>query len=80
MVIFVSNLRKIFQAIKCFVANVIPAEGNWSSDCMKATKPLLMEQYCSIKIIDILEEEVVTFAVEVELPNSGKICLFKLST
>uniref|UniRef100_A0A2R9C7D6 Tudor domain-containing protein 1 n=1 Tax=Pan paniscus TaxID=9597 RepID=A0A2R9C7D6_PANPA len=60
-------------AIKCFVANVIPAEGNWSSDCMKATKPLLMEQYCSIKIIDILEEEVVTFAVEVELPNSGKL-------
>ncbi|XP_047281444.1 tudor domain-containing protein 1 isoform X5 [Homo sapiens] len=61
------------QAIKCFVANVIPAEGNWSSDCIKATKPLLMEQYCSIKIVDILEEEVVTFAVEVELPNSGKL-------
>ncbi|KAI2557347.1 tudor domain containing 1 [Homo sapiens] len=60
-------------AIKCFVANVIPAEGNWSSDCIKATKPLLMEQYCSIKIVDILEEEVVTFAVEVELPNSGKL-------
>ncbi|XP_011783234.1 PREDICTED: tudor domain-containing protein 1 isoform X4 [Colobus angolensis palliatus] len=60
-------------AIKCFVANVIPAEGNWSNDCIKATKPLLMEQYCSIKIVDILEEEVVTFAVEVELPNSGKL-------
>ncbi|XP_063566590.1 tudor domain-containing protein 1 isoform X2 [Gorilla gorilla gorilla] len=60
-------------AIKCFVANVIPAEGNWSSDCIKATKPLLMEQYCSIKIVDILEEEVVTFSVEVELPNSGKL-------
>uniref|UniRef100_G1S2F7 Tudor domain-containing protein 1 n=1 Tax=Nomascus leucogenys TaxID=61853 RepID=G1S2F7_NOMLE len=60
-------------AIKCFVANVIAAEGNWSNDCIKATKPLLMEQYCSIKIVDILEEEVVTFAVEVELPNSGKL-------
>ncbi|XP_037597657.1 tudor domain-containing protein 1 isoform X5 [Cebus imitator] len=61
------------QAIKCFIANVIPAEGSWSTDCIKATKPLLMEQYCAIKIVDILEEEVVTFAVEVKLPNSGKL-------
>ncbi|XP_037597656.1 tudor domain-containing protein 1 isoform X4 [Cebus imitator] len=60
-------------AIKCFIANVIPAEGSWSTDCIKATKPLLMEQYCAIKIVDILEEEVVTFAVEVKLPNSGKL-------
>ncbi|PNJ65542.1 TDRD1 isoform 3 [Pongo abelii] len=60
-------------AIKCFVANVTPVEGNWSNDCIKAIKPLLMEQYCSIKIVNILEEEVVTFAVEVELPNSGKL-------
>ncbi|KAK2099027.1 Tudor domain-containing protein 1 [Saguinus oedipus] len=60
-------------AIKCFLANVIPAEGNWSTDCIKATKPLLMEQYCTIKIVDILEEVVVTFAVEVKLPNSGKL-------
>ncbi|KAL0616596.1 Tudor domain-containing protein 1 [Plecturocebus cupreus] len=60
-------------AIKCFVANVIPAEGNWSTDCIKATKSLLMEQYCSMKIVDILEEEMVTFAVEVKLPSSGKL-------
>uniref|UniRef100_A0A2K5ETC0 Tudor domain-containing protein 1 n=1 Tax=Aotus nancymaae TaxID=37293 RepID=A0A2K5ETC0_AOTNA len=59
-------------AIKCFVANVIPAEGIWSTDCIKATKPLLMEQYCTMKIVNILEE-VVTFAVEVKLPNSGKL-------
>ncbi|XP_021565441.1 tudor domain-containing protein 1 [Carlito syrichta] len=59
-------------AIKCFVANVIPGEGNWSNDCIAAIKSLLMEQYCSIKIVDILKEEVVTFAVDVMLPSSGK--------
>ncbi|XP_036079356.1 tudor domain-containing protein 1 isoform X1 [Rousettus aegyptiacus] len=60
-------------AIKCFVASVIPAEGNWSNDCIKTIKSLLMEQYCFIKIVDILKEEVVTFAVDVMLPNSGKL-------
>ncbi|XP_062957676.1 tudor domain-containing protein 1 [Cynocephalus volans] len=60
------------QAIKCFVANVIPAEGNWSNDCIKTIKSLLMEQYCSIKIVSILKEEVITFAVDVMLPSSGK--------
>ncbi|XP_004412856.1 PREDICTED: tudor domain-containing protein 1 isoform X2 [Odobenus rosmarus divergens] len=60
-------------AIKCFVANVIAAKGNWSNECVKTIKSLLMEQYCSIKIVDILEEEVVTFAVDVMLPGSGKL-------
>ncbi|XP_006920906.1 tudor domain-containing protein 1 [Pteropus alecto] len=60
-------------AIKCFVASVIPAEGNWSNDCIKTIKSLLMEQYCFIKIVDILKEEVVTFAVDVMLPSSGKL-------
>ncbi|XP_008585588.1 PREDICTED: tudor domain-containing protein 1 [Galeopterus variegatus] len=59
-------------AIKCFVANVIPAEGNWSNDCIKTIKSLLMQQYCSVKIVSILKEEVVTFAVDVMLPSSGK--------
>ncbi|XP_061049067.1 tudor domain-containing protein 1 [Eubalaena glacialis] len=59
-------------AIKCFVANVIPAEGNWSDDCIKTIKSLLMEQYCSVKIVDILKEEVVSFAVDVMLTSSGK--------
>lgn len=35
-----------------------------------------MEQYCFIKIVDILKEEVVTFAVDVMLPSSGKIWVF----
>ncbi|XP_076982207.1 tudor domain-containing protein 1 [Tamandua tetradactyla] len=61
------------SAIKCFVANVIPAEGNWSNDCIQMIKSLLMEQYCSIKIVDILKEEIVTFAVDIMLPNSGKL-------
>ncbi|XP_032734985.1 tudor domain-containing protein 1 isoform X4 [Lontra canadensis] len=60
-------------AIRCFVASVIPAEGNWSSDCVKTIKSLLMEQYCSVKIVDISKEEVATFAVDVMLPSSGKL-------
>uniref|UniRef100_A0A8B9YNR3 Tudor domain-containing protein 1 n=1 Tax=Bos mutus grunniens TaxID=30521 RepID=A0A8B9YNR3_BOSMU len=60
-------------AIRCFVASVIPAEGNWSSDCIKTIKSLLMEQYCSLKIVDIVkEEEGVTFAVDVMMTSSGK--------
>ncbi|XP_015413448.1 PREDICTED: tudor domain-containing protein 1 [Myotis davidii] len=59
-------------AIKCFVADVIPAEGNWSNDCIKTIKSLLMEQFCSVKIVNILKEDVVTFAVDVMLPSSGK--------
>uniref|UniRef100_A0A452QZ56 Tudor domain-containing protein 1 n=1 Tax=Ursus americanus TaxID=9643 RepID=A0A452QZ56_URSAM len=60
-------------AIKCFVANVIPAEGNWSNECVKTIKSLLMEQYCSITIVDTLKEDVVTFAVDVMLSSSGKL-------
>nr|KAF6322956.1 tudor domain containing 1 [Pipistrellus kuhlii] len=60
-------------AIKCFVADVIPAEGNWSNDCIKTIKSLLMEQFCSVKIVNILEEEVVSFAVDVRLLSSGKL-------
>ncbi|XP_077635703.1 tudor domain-containing protein 1 isoform X5 [Crocuta crocuta] len=60
-------------AIKCFVASVMPTEGNWSNECIKTVKSLLMEQYCSIKIVDILKEEVVTFAVDVMLSSSGKL-------
>ncbi|XP_065750051.1 tudor domain-containing protein 1 [Phocoena phocoena] len=58
-------------AIKCFVANVIPAEGNWSNDCIKTIKSLLMQQYCSLKVVDILKE-VISFAVDVMLTSSGK--------
>ncbi|XP_053778663.1 tudor domain-containing protein 1 [Desmodus rotundus] len=60
-------------AIKCFVAGVVPTEGDWSHDCIKTVKSLLMEQYCSVKIADIVEEEVATFAVDVALPSSGKL-------
>ncbi|XP_006831438.1 PREDICTED: tudor domain-containing protein 1 [Chrysochloris asiatica] len=59
-------------AIKCFVANVVPAEGNWSNDCIQTIKPLLLDQYCSIKIVDILGEHVLAFAVDFKLPSSGK--------
>lgn len=65
-------MHKIFQAIKCFVAGVIPAEGEWSGDCVAAVKALLLEQFCSVKIVDVLEEEVLTCAVDVVLESSGK--------
>ncbi|TKC53552.1 hypothetical protein EI555_015501, partial [Monodon monoceros] len=63
--------EEIIPAIKCFVANVIPVEGNWSNDCMKTIKSLLMQQYCSLKIVDI-SKEVISFAVDVMLTSSGK--------
>uniref|UniRef100_A0A4X2M4V8 Tudor domain-containing protein 1 n=1 Tax=Vombatus ursinus TaxID=29139 RepID=A0A4X2M4V8_VOMUR len=59
-------------AIKCFVASVIPAEGSWNNDCTNAIKPLIVEQYCSFKILDILQEEMISFAVDVLLPGPGK--------
>ncbi|XP_040848428.1 tudor domain-containing protein 1 [Ochotona curzoniae] len=60
-------------AIKCRVAHVLPAEGSWSSDCIQTMKSLLMEQYCSLKVVDVLYEEEATFAVEVTLSSSGKL-------
>ncbi|KAM6184776.1 tudor domain-containing protein 1 [Rhynchocyon petersi] len=60
-------------AIKCFVANVTPAEGGWGSECIKAIRLLLLDQYCSVKIVDILKEDVLTFAVDIKLSNSGKL-------
>lgn len=66
-----SNLHKIFQAIKCFVAGVLPAKGEWGEDCTTAVKALLLEQYCSVRIVDVLEEGP-TYAVEVVLESSGR--------
>uniref|UniRef100_A0A8C6R6D7 Tudor domain-containing protein 1 n=1 Tax=Nannospalax galili TaxID=1026970 RepID=A0A8C6R6D7_NANGA len=60
-------------AIKCFVADVTPVEGDWSNDCIMTIKSLLLEQFCSVKIIDVLEEDIVTYAVEVVLQSSGKL-------
>ncbi|XP_069844164.1 tudor domain-containing protein 1 isoform X3 [Dipodomys merriami] len=60
-------------AIKCFVAGIVPAEEDWSNDCIKTVKSLLMDQYCSVKIIDVLNEDVLTYAVDVMLQSSGKL-------
>lgn len=69
-------MYKIFQAIKCYVSGVVPAAGEWSEDCVTTVKALLLEQYCSIKVTDILEEEVLTCAVDIVLQSSGKKGLF----
>ncbi|XP_052617362.1 tudor domain-containing protein 1 isoform X4 [Peromyscus californicus insignis] len=60
------------SAIKCFVAGVIPAEGEWSEACVASVKALLLEQYCSVTIMDVLEEGVLTCAVDVVIESSGK--------
>ncbi|KAL6058413.1 hypothetical protein STEG23_008132, partial [Scotinomys teguina] len=61
------------SAIKCFVAGVIPTEREWSKDCVSAIKALLLEQYCSVTILDVLEEgELLTYAVSVVVESSGK--------
>ncbi|XP_051002805.1 tudor domain-containing protein 1 isoform X6 [Acomys russatus] len=60
------------QAIKCFVAGVTPAEGEWSQDCAAAVRALVLEQFCSVTVMDILEEDVLTYAVSVVLESSGK--------
>uniref|UniRef100_D4A3N0 Tudor domain containing 1 n=1 Tax=Rattus norvegicus TaxID=10116 RepID=D4A3N0_RAT len=60
------------SAIKCYVSGVVPAAGEWTEDCVVAVKALLFEQYCSIKVVDISEEEGLTCAVDVVLQSSGK--------
>ncbi|XP_043374938.1 tudor domain-containing protein 1 isoform X1 [Dermochelys coriacea] len=60
-------------AIKCCVANVVPKQGEWNKDCANIITPLLMGQYCSVTVVDLLQEEMMTcFAVDVVLPGSGK--------
>uniref|UniRef100_A0A8C8RMJ8 Tudor domain containing 1 n=1 Tax=Pelusios castaneus TaxID=367368 RepID=A0A8C8RMJ8_9SAUR len=59
-------------AIRCCVANV-PKEENWNTDCAGILTPLLMGQYCSVTVVDLLQEEMMLcFAVDVVLPGSGK--------
>ncbi|KAL1788808.1 tudor domain-containing protein 1 isoform X1 [Sigmodon hispidus] len=60
------------SAIKCFVAGVLPAEGQWSEDCVTHVKALLLDQFCSVKVMDVLEEGALTYAVDVVLESSGK--------
>uniref|UniRef100_A0A8C6IIK7 Tudor domain-containing protein 1 n=1 Tax=Mus spicilegus TaxID=10103 RepID=A0A8C6IIK7_MUSSI len=60
------------SAIKCCVSGVIPTAGEWSEGCVAAVRALLFEQFCSVKVMDILEEEVLTCAVDLVLQSSGK--------
>ncbi|KAM7170336.1 tudor domain-containing protein 1 [Macrochelys suwanniensis] len=59
-------------AIKCCVANV-PKQGEWNKDCASIITPLLVGQYCSVTVVDLLQEEMMTcFAVDVVLTGYGK--------
>lgn len=53
------------------MAGVLPAKGEWGEDCTTAVKALLLEQYCLVRIVDVLEEGP-TYAVEVVLESSGR--------
>ncbi|KAK7811703.1 hypothetical protein U0070_023184, partial [Myodes glareolus] len=59
------------SAIKCCVAGVLPAQGEWGEACITAVRALLLGQYCSVRVADVLEEGP-TYAVEVVLESSGK--------
>uniref|UniRef100_A0A8C3RVY7 Tudor domain containing 1 n=1 Tax=Chelydra serpentina TaxID=8475 RepID=A0A8C3RVY7_CHESE len=60
-------------AIKCCVANVVPKQGEWNKDCASIITPLLVGQYCSVTVVDLLQEEMMTcFAVDVVLTGYGK--------
>ncbi|EMP39036.1 Tudor domain-containing protein 1 [Chelonia mydas] len=61
-------------AIKCCVANVVPKQGGWNKDCANIITPLLVGQYCSVTVVDLLQEEMMTcFAVDVVLTGSGTV-------
>lgn len=55
------------------MSGVVPATGKWSEACVAAVRALLLEQYCSIKVVDVSEEQVLTCAVDVVLQSSGKM-------
>ncbi|XP_053168675.1 tudor domain-containing protein 1 isoform X2 [Hemicordylus capensis] len=59
-------------AIKCCVANVLPAKEEWDANCSSTIAPLLVGKYCSLTILDVLMGETTSFTVDVVLPGSGK--------
>ncbi|CAI5775017.1 Tudor domain containing 1 [Podarcis lilfordi] len=59
-------------AIKCCVANVLPAEEKWNANCSKAIAPFLIGKCCSFTVIDVLVDEMPYFVVDVVLADSGK--------
>ncbi|XP_025906512.1 tudor domain-containing protein 1 isoform X2 [Nothoprocta perdicaria] len=60
--------------IKCSLANYDPTQDGWSDD-IASSSPQFMGKHCSVTVVDILQEEMMlSFAVDVTLPDSGK-CL-----
>ncbi|XP_048360843.1 tudor domain-containing protein 1 [Sphaerodactylus townsendi] len=73
----IKRLRKdiaIFPpcAVKCCVAYVTTAKKEWDANCSSAVAPLLMGKCCSLTIVDVLMDEMTTFAVDIVLPDCGK--------
>ncbi|XP_074855208.1 tudor domain-containing protein 1 isoform X2 [Carettochelys insculpta] len=60
-------------AIKCCVANIVPKQGGWNKDFASIINPLLVGQYCSVTVVDVLQEDMMTcFTVDVVFANSDK--------
>uniref|UniRef100_A0A8B9QG81 Tudor domain containing 1 n=1 Tax=Apteryx owenii TaxID=8824 RepID=A0A8B9QG81_APTOW len=61
-------------AIKCSLANYDPTQEGWNEGIISFS-PQFLGKHCSVTVVDILQEEMMlSFAVDVVLPDSGK-CL-----
>ncbi|XP_068807765.1 tudor domain-containing protein 1 isoform X2 [Struthio camelus] len=61
-------------AIKCSLANYDPTQEGWNGG-ITSFAPQFMGKHCSVTVVDILQEDMMlSFAVDVVLPESGK-CL-----
>ncbi|NXL58028.1 TDRD1 protein, partial [Chordeiles acutipennis] len=62
-------------AIKCSFANYVPKEKGWNEDVASLSSQLI-GKHCSVTVVDILQEEMMlSFAVDVILPDFGKYLL-----
>lgn len=60
-----------FQVIKCSFANYDPKEKGWNQGITSFSQ--LMGKHCSVTVVDVLQEEMMlSFAVDVVLPDFGK--------
>ncbi|NXW15030.1 TDRD1 protein, partial [Circaetus pectoralis] len=65
-------------AIKCSFANYDPKEKGWNEDITSFSSQLV-GKHCSVTVVDVLEEEMMlSFAVDVVLPDCGINLLFLL--
>ncbi|XP_075468070.1 tudor domain-containing protein 1 isoform X2 [Ascaphus truei] len=57
--------------MKCFVANVVVPPYGWTPECLVDVRKLLLGQQCSITILQVVQEELPCYAVDVVISASG---------